>query len=186
MDTTTGTAVAALAAAVRERLPHGTRWLVRPAPEHGVVDLVHGAGRPVEVVAAAITEDGHTHEVVRHAGLRAGAVGARLRVVHVWSGRRTGPVDGLAHTDLLLSLALYDALDPDVAAASEREVLHDRDPGRALRALSKEVGLLVLAAGSDRLTTQRPLGETAGALVGRTRCPLVLVLPATPAAPLGW
>jgi hypothetical protein len=80
----------------------------------------------------------------------------------------------MSDADRLLSAVLYDHLAQDEAESAEREILHDRDAGRALVALSSQSSLMVVAARSDR-TGEGPLGETARALFGRTACPLAVL-----------
>jgi hypothetical protein len=80
----------------------------------------------------------------------------------------------MCDADRLLSAVLYDHLGESDAAAAEREILHDDDPARALCALSAGASLLVVAAGAG----DEPLGHTARALVGVTRCPLAVLPPA--------
>ncbi|GLW34666.1 universal stress protein [Actinoplanes regularis] len=181
MDAAIDTSADSLAAAIRERLADNPDWLIRPLPDHGVVELARrGPAVPPKVVAAAVTDDGHGVEVLAHAWRQALATGATLRVVHVWMGHG----NEFGAIDLLLSQALYNTLDPESALQAEREVLHDDDPVRALQALSKEVDLLVVAAAGKRIAPDRPLGGCVDALIGQTACPLTIVIPSmTPAWP---
>ncbi|MFI1996635.1 universal stress protein [Actinoplanes sp. NPDC020271] len=172
-----------LAAAIRDHLPGNTPWRVRLSAGHDAVELVGGASSTGDVVGAAVTDDAHAGEVLTQAWYRSCHRDAKLRAVHVWTGRRAESTgvhsrpDRPHAADLLLSEALYDALPPDEADATEREILHDRDPAKALRALSHDLGLLVVAAASGPVTQARPFGATVAALIGHTACPLAVVLP---------
>ncbi|GIF02709.1 universal stress protein [Actinoplanes siamensis] len=171
-----------LATAIRERLPEGAQWRVRPTGDLHAVDVIGSAGAAGPVVAAAVTDDAHATDVLAHAWNRASELGATLRAVHVWTGLGTARCGFRSHpdrppgADLLLSEALYEVLAADEVDAAEREILHDPDPARALRTLSTQVGLLVVAAASEPMTPDRPFGETVGDLIGRTACPLTVVL----------
>lgn len=176
------TSVEGLAAAIREHLSDSTPWRVRISDSRDAVELI-GETTVTGLVAAAVTDDANAGEVVAHAWRLACEHDSRLRAVHVWTGRgaEAGGVharpDRAPSADLLLSEVLYDVLPQDQADATEREILHDRDPARALRALSRELDLLVVAAASDQLTPDRPFGATVGALIGHTACPLTVVMP---------
>jgi K+-sensing histidine kinase KdpD len=171
MDTKlNGLAVDRLAAAVRERLGSDRADRVRRYPEYGVVEVITPSRPAGTVVVAAISDDAGSGAVVRYANHRAQDLGLRLRVTHVWH-RRSAAV-----TDLLLTSVLFDCLEPHEAAAAERAILHDPDTGRALRALSHESRLLVVSSATE-VTDSRLLGDTVASLIGRTACPLAIVLP---------
>ncbi|MFI7601927.1 universal stress protein [Actinoplanes sp. NPDC049681] len=167
-DTDTGTGIRAgdVAAAI----------LARGAGEAVVVP---GCARPAPraAVVAAVDDDGNPGPVVRYAAAEARRRSVPLRVVHVWGERGTArdAHDAMCDADRLLSAVLYDHLGDSDAAAAEREILHDDDPARALCALSADASLLVVAAGHGAA----PLGHTARALIGVTRCPLAVLPPAS-------
>ncbi|GGN84532.1 hypothetical protein GCM10010112_64000 [Actinoplanes lobatus] len=177
MDTTTAlTSVDRLAAAIRTRLGPESRWRLRVHPDRYAVELIPQAPPPAALVLAAITEDARQDAVMTYARLRATELRARLRLVHVCTGRgretdgvRMRP-ETLAQADLLLAAAVHDGLGPAEIAAAERQILHDEDPGAALRVLAEHAALLVVGADADAV------GATSGALIGRTACPLALVL----------
>jgi hypothetical protein len=172
-------AVDRLAAAVRARLGDVPADRVHRFPEHGVVDVSTPATPDGAVVLAAVTEDAGACAVVRYANYRARELGVPLRVAHAWN-RRSAMV-----TDLLLTSALFDCLNPHDAAAAERAILHDPDAGRALRALSRECRLLVVSSATT-MTGSRLLGNTVISLIGRTDCPLAIALPADSMATAPW
>jgi hypothetical protein len=180
MDKTlSGIAVDRLAAAVRARLGDDQADRVRGYPEHGVVEVSTPAAPQGIMVLAAVTEDAGACAVVRYANHRARELGLPLRVAHAWS-QRSATV-----TDLLLTSTLFDCLNPDDAAAAERAILHDPDAGRALRALSRECHLLVVSSATSPAGS-RILGDTATALIGRTACPLAIVLPPASIPTVPW
>jgi hypothetical protein len=186
-----------IAAAIRQ-------WLSRTAPGGTVPELrssastdgelpgavlVPGtaAARAGRVVVAAVDDDTCPGRVLRYAADQADRLGVPLRVVHVWTGRATALPgvrrvrhDQMSDADLLLSEVLYDHLTPERAEATEREILHDPDVGRALIALSVEAALIVVAARSSPAGDGEPLGETVRELVGRTACPLAVLPPGPP------
>jgi nucleotide-binding universal stress UspA family protein len=132
--TVSGIAVDRLAAAVLAQLDDG-RPEIHVDPQWGVVEVTTPSRPDGAVVAAAVTGAASSCAVVRYAHHRARSLGLPLRVAHTWN-RRTPEA-----TDVLLTSILYDCLSPSDAAAAEREILHDRDVGRALRALSNEARL---------------------------------------------
>ncbi|WIN00608.1 universal stress protein [Actinoplanes oblitus] len=123
-------------------------------------------------MVAAVDDDDNAAVVLSYAATRAREFGVPLRAVHVWG--RAG--ERIPDADLLLTCLLYDCLPEAEASAAEREILHD-DPVPALAALSREALLLVVSASSAAVTADRPLGDTAHGLAGRTACPLVVVAP---------
>ncbi|GGN08971.1 nucleotide-binding universal stress UspA family protein [Actinoplanes campanulatus] len=173
--TVAGTPVDRLAVAIRMRLGPGTRWRLRTYPARNAVELIPDMPPTGDVVLAAITEDSLRDAVVSYARERAAELHAPLRLVHVWTGhcRQIGGLRLLpelpAHADLMLAAAARDGLTPVERAAAERQILHDEDPGTALRVLADHAGLLVVGAAAD------PVGSTTGALIGHTVCPLALV-----------
>jgi hypothetical protein len=167
--TVSGIAVDRLAAAVLAQLDDG-RPEIHVDPQWGVVEVTTPSRPDGAVVAAAVTGAASSCAVVRYAHHRARSLGLPLRVAHTWD-RRTPEA-----TDVLLTSILYDCLSPSDAAAAEREILHDRDVGRALRALSNEARLLVVSSVTDA-AGGRILGDTVVSLIGRTACPLAIVLP---------
>ncbi|MBO3740232.1 universal stress protein [Actinoplanes flavus] len=183
MDTMTAhTSTGELIAAIRARLGPETHWRLRPHPDRDAVELVPDTPPPGDVVLAAITEDARLGAVVDYARARAAELHAPLRLVHVWTGRgrKIGAVrmspESPAHADLMLATAVRDGLTPAETAAAERQILHDDDPGAALRALADHAVLLVVGAAAGHV------GDTTGALIGHTACPLALVA-AGPAGP---
>ncbi|MET3421057.1 nucleotide-binding universal stress UspA family protein [Actinoplanes tereljensis] len=130
-------------------------------------------GNASPVVLAAIDDDAHCAAVLACSSAEAARLGLPLRVVHVWSERhigRYGASGCTADSDRLLSRSVYDNLAADVAKTVERQILHDDDPARALRALSQTAAVLVVGAGSGD-----DMGETTRRLAGRTRCRLIVV-----------
>ncbi|MFI7542525.1 universal stress protein [Actinoplanes sp. NPDC049599] len=182
-------AVDEIAAAIRQRFPDDPARTEAGEERPGAV-LVHGnaAGSRGSVVVAAVDDDTCPGRVLRYAAAEARRRGVPLRVVHVWTGRptavpgvRRARLDQMSDADLLLSEVLYDHLTPAQADATEREILHDPDPGRALVALSAEAALLVVAARSTPAGDGDPLGGTVRELLGRTACPLAVLPPDGPA-----
>jgi nucleotide-binding universal stress UspA family protein len=148
--------------------------------------VVPGAasGRAGTCVLAAIDDDGNPATILRYARAQASRLGVPLRVVHVWTGRedlavgcglprRDRPVDA----DRLLSTVLYHHLPADEAQTAERQIVHDREPARALRALSGDAALIVMAATSNPAAGGGVLGDTARQLAGHTGCPLAILPP---------
>jgi nucleotide-binding universal stress UspA family protein len=185
-----------IAAAIRQwfsRAAIGATPEIRSIPADGELPgavLVAGtaaSGRAGRVVVAAVDDDTCPGRVLRYAADQAARLGVPLRVVHVWTGRamtvpgvRRVRRDQMSDADLLLSEVLYDHLPPAQAEATEREILHDPDVGRALIALSIEAALIVVAARSTPDGDGEPLGETVRELVGRTTCPLAVLHPGRP------
>ncbi|MEV0895411.1 universal stress protein [Actinoplanes sp. NPDC049802] len=176
MDTTASyTSVERLAAAIREHLDADGPWRPHADPDRHAVELTPATRPPGDVVLAAITEDAALDAVLGYARARAAEQGLPLRLVHVWTGHgreaagvRMRP-ESLAHADLLLASAAH-----ELGMPAERQILHDTDPGAALRALGDHAALLVVGASPDLH------GHTARALVGRTACALALVVPRPP------
>jgi Universal stress protein family len=130
-------------------------------------------------VAAAVDDDASADMVVKYASAEARRLDVPLRVVHVWTGGTTSAAgarllrhDRMCDADSLLATVLYETLPAAEADIAEREILHDPDPVRALTALSGSLSLLVVASAAAR---RGVLGGTAGGLLGRTACPLVVV-----------
>ena len=130
-------------------------------------------------VAAAVDDDASADIVVKYASAEARRLGVPLRVVHVWTGSGTSAAgarllrhDRMCDADHLLATVIYETLSDAEADIAEREILHDPEPVRALAALSAGLSVLVVAAAAAR---GRVLGSTAGGLLGRTACPLVVV-----------
>ena len=142
----------------------------------------HGA------VVAAVDDDANPPSVLAYAAAEARRRRVPLRVVHVWAesgssaaGRPMCRDDRMSDADRLLTAVLYDHLPPDEAAAAERHILTDEDPVAALLALTADASLLVVGANSGSTPTgPAALGETVRALVGRTRCPLVVLPTSAP------
>lgn len=131
------------------------------------------SGRRATCVLAAIDDDSNAGTIIRYARAQANRLGVPLRVVHVWdSGDR--PADA----DQLLSAVLYHYLPAAEAPAAERQIVHDGEPARALRALSSDAALLVMAAASNPTGSEGFLGDTVRQLAGHTLCPLAIVSPA--------
>jgi nucleotide-binding universal stress UspA family protein len=193
MSTTAShTSVGSLVTAIRAVLPADTPWRLRLTPDQAGVELSCGRPPPGTVVAAAITDDGSSAAAVAYAQTHASEMAVPLRLVHVWTGA-SREADGVRmhadrppHADLLIASAAYDTLDTAEADRVEREILHDADPAAALRAFSSEALLLVVGAVSGPVTVDHALGSTTRALIGRTACPLVVVLPRNDAGPLWW
>lgn len=185
------------AAIVRELTDRTPRPAVHTGPRGGAVMI--GAGERATggaVVLAAVDDDSNPGHILDYAAGEAGRLAVPLRVVHVWTGNATRPAgvrlsrhDRISDADRLLSAIFYDYLPVEQAQATERQILHDYDPVRALITLSGSAALVVVAAQSGTTTGEGPLGETVRALLGRTACPLA-VLPAAAADPreslCGW
>jgi len=131
------------------------------------------SGRRGGYVLAAIDGDGNAGKVIGYARTQANRLGMPLRLVHVWTGE-----ESVSQADRLLSEVLYEHLPPGEVEAAERQIVHDGEPTDALRALSRDGALLVMASASRSTVHDRPLGDTARRLAGRTECPLA-ILPAT-------
>jgi nucleotide-binding universal stress UspA family protein len=131
------------------------------------------SGRRGACVLAAIDDDSNAGTIIRYARAQAIRLGVPLRVVHVWNGG-----DRPTDADQLLSTVLYHHLPADEASAAERQIVHDREPARALRALSSDAALIVLAATSNPADGEDIFGDTVRQLVGDTRCPLAVLPPA--------
>jgi nucleotide-binding universal stress UspA family protein len=135
------------------------------------------------VVAAAVDDDGNPGSIVQYAAAAAHRVDVSMRAVHVWTGSEAldGPRmcwhDRMSDADRLLTAVLYDNLAAKEADATERQILHDQDPVSALIALSADVSLLVVAARRGATASDKVLGGTVRALVGRTACPLAVLPP---------
>lgn len=138
------------------------------------------SGRAGAYVLAAIDDDGNPATIIRYARAQARRLQLPLRVVHVWTGRDDAAPSSRSNlstdADLLLSAVLYDHLPAGEPA--ERQILHDREPARALEALSNDAALLVMAATSNPTAGRSTLGVTARQLAGHTGCPLAILPPA--------
>ena len=187
-----------VAAAVRRELQRRSPMPVA-VRVRGAAVVVAGLSpvRPEAVVAAAVEDDGNPGRVVLYAVTQAHRHSVPLRVIHVWTGGippcpgvRMCRHDRMSDADRLLSAILYDHLPAESADAAEREILHDRDPVRALTELSTTTGLLVIGARSSYAVAGEVLGDTARALIGRTACPLALLPahgePVEPVPPCTW
>jgi nucleotide-binding universal stress UspA family protein len=162
---------------------------IAPEDEHhddtAVVMPGTASGRGGTCVLAAIDDDNNPETILRYARAQASHLGVPLRVVHVWTGRedvaggcRMPRRDRPADADRLLSAVLYQHLPADEAQTAERQIVHDREPARALRALSDEAALLVMAATSNPAGGGF-LGDTVQQLAGHTGCPLAILPPDT-------
>ncbi|GAA0815779.1 universal stress protein [Spirilliplanes yamanashiensis] len=148
--------------------------------------LVYGPGRPdgpgTGPVLLALDDDANAAALTWYASAEAARRGSVLRVVHVWAetgspqGRRLGRHDRISDADRLLAGVLHESGRP-AGPPPERQIVHDRLPAHALDELSRTAALLVVGARSRSADRHGDLGETAGALLGRTRCPLA-ILPA--------
>ncbi len=120
-----------------------------------------------------------TETLAAYGARQAARLGATLRAVHVWtessamvSRRRLDRHDRITDADRLLA----DVLDEHLPGARyERQVLHDRDPARALAELSRTGSLLIVGARSRAPARDDVLGTTTAALLGRTACPLAVL-----------
>jgi nucleotide-binding universal stress UspA family protein len=184
------TAVPCLTGAVdvlRAQREQGVPWICASAAEGATGPVWVGGRAPGEehsIVAAAVDDDGNPGLIIRYAAEQARRAAVPLRVVHVWTGHRTSTQgtrlsrhDRMSDSDLLLSAVLYDHLPAAEAGIAEREILHDRDPVRALIAMSAAASLIVVGARSSLMMGGDPLGDTVRGLVGRTVCPLVVLPP---------
>lgn len=185
-----GTAIPRLAGTVDvlcAQREHGLPWICASAAEGATGPVWVGGRAPGEersVVVAAVDDDGNPGLIIRYAAEQARRAAVPLRAVHVWTGSRTSTPgarlsrhDRMSDSELLLSAVLYDHLPAAEAGIAEREILHDRDPVRALIATSAAASLIVVAAHSSLAMGGDPLGDTVRGLVGRTACPLVILPP---------
>lgn len=133
-------------------------------------------------VMVALDDDGNAGMLLRHGYEVAARLGVAMRVVHVWSDCR--PPDcphhrrchhDLGEADRLLAALLDEHLPIGTARRIERDVLHAPDPAEALVALAASASMLVVGSSSDRPTGGGALGTTTRALLGRTRCPVLVV-----------
>ena len=81
----------------------------------------------------------------------------------------------LAEAHRLLSALLDEHLTAETTRQVEQDILHADDPAEALVALSATASILVVGASSDCPTSPTALGATTRAVLGRTRCPVVVV-----------
>lgn len=141
-------------------------------------DLSTGTG-PVLV---ALDDDDNAGVLVRHGRMLAARFGVALRAAYVWSDCR--PPDcahhrschrDLAEAQRLLRELLDKHLTDDETGQVERDVLRSADPAEALVALSASASMLVVGSSSDRPASPATLGATTRAILGRTRCPVVVV-----------
>jgi nucleotide-binding universal stress UspA family protein len=149
----------------------------RPDQEPVFVRGTHPpTGGPVLV---AVDDDDNAGAVLRYGHGLAARLGVSLRVAYVWSDCR--PPDcahhrhchrQLAEADQLLSALIAEHLATAEAEQVERDVLHDADPADALVALSASASILVVGSASSGPVV---LGATTRTVLGRTRCPVVVV-----------
>lgn len=149
----------------------------RPLVVRGTHELTHRG--PVMV---ALDDDGNAGMLLRHGYEVAARLGVAMRVVHVWSDCR--PPDcshhrrchrDLVEADRLLAALLGEQLPIETARSIERDVLHAPDPAEALVALAASASTLIIGSSSDRPTGGGVLGNTTRAVLGRTRCPVLVV-----------
>jgi nucleotide-binding universal stress UspA family protein len=142
----------------------------------GTLPRLHG---PVMV---ALDDDGNAGMLLRHGYEVAARLGVTMRVLHVWSDCR--PPDcphhrrchhDLGQADRLLAGLLDEHLPTEAARRIERDVLHAPDPAEAIVALAASASVLIVGSSSDRPTGGSALGATTRAVLGRTRCPVVVV-----------
>lgn len=133
-------------------------------------------------VMVALDDDGNAGMLLRHGYEVAARLGVAMRVVHVWSDCR--PPDcphhrrchrDLGQADRLLAALLDEHLPIEAARRIERDVLHAPDPAEALVALAASASALIVGSSSDRPTGGGTLGTTTRAVLGRTRCPVLVV-----------
>jgi len=155
--------------------------LARLDPEPVVVP---GTDMPTSTgpVLVALDDDDNAGALVRHGRRLAARFGVALRAAYVWSGCR--PPDcahhRCCHRDLaearrLLCELLDEHLTADEIRQVERDVLLSADPAEALIALSASASMLVVGSSSDRPASPATLGATTRAILGRTRCPVLVV-----------
>jgi len=162
-------------------------------PEPFVVSGTHPptAAGPVLV---ALDDDDNAGVLLQHGGSLAERLGVALRVTYVWSDCRPPECThhrcchrDLAEADRLLSGLLDEHLTSEHAVQVERDVLHHGDPAEALIVLSAPASMLVVGSSSDRPASPATLGATTRAILGRTRCPVMVVPHHTLAATrVGW
>jgi nucleotide-binding universal stress UspA family protein len=136
-------------------------------------------------VIVALDDDGNAANLLLHGSDLAARLGVALRVVYVWTACRPPECSHhrRCHADLCeASRLLTDLLEERTTAGMdqiEREVVHYSDPAEALVALSDEASYLVMGASSDDVGADRAFGRTTRSVLGRARCPL-LVVPCRP------
>lgn len=133
-------------------------------------------------VLVAVDDDDNAGALLRYGCRLAARLGVSLRVAYVWSDCR--PPDCthhrrchryLAEAGRVLSELLDEHLAIDEARQVEWDVLHEDDPATALVALSASASMLVVGSSSDRPPSPAALSATTRAILGRTRCPVVVV-----------
>lgn len=133
-------------------------------------------------VVVALDDDNNAGPLLRHGCAAATRLGVALRVVHVWSDCR--PPDcphhrrchrDLGEADRLLSALLDEHLPDETAPPIEREILHEPDPAEALIALAASASTLVVGSSSDDPIGSGSPGATTRAILGKTRCPVLVV-----------
>jgi len=146
--------------------------------------VVRGTHAPTRSgpVLVALDDDDNAGVLLRHGYEVAVRLGVALRVVHVWSDCR--PPDcphhrrchrDLGEADRLLAALLDEHLPIEAVRRIEREVLRAADPAEALVALTASASTLVVGSSSDSPTGSGTLGTTTRAILGRTRCPVLVV-----------
>jgi nucleotide-binding universal stress UspA family protein len=133
-------------------------------------------------VLVALDDDDNAGALLRRGCGLAARLGVVVRVAYVWSDCR--PPDcahhrcchrDLAEAGRLLSGLLDEHLTVEESRRVERDVLHSADPAETLIALSAFASMLVVGSSSDRPGTAAALGATTRAILGRTRCPVMVV-----------
>ena len=130
----------------------------------------------------ALDDDDNAGALLRHGSGLAARLGVALRAVYVWSECRPPECAhhrhchrDLAEAHRLLSALLDEHLTAETTRQVEQDILHADDPAEALVALSATASILVVGASSDYPTSPTALGATTRAVLGRTRCPVVVV-----------
>ncbi|MCU7730998.1 universal stress protein [Actinoplanes sp. KI2] len=137
-------------------------------------------------VVVALDDDGNARTLLRHGRHLAARLRVPLRAAYVWSDCRPPECahHRRCHRDLgeacrLLTALIDDHLPADAAGQVERDVVHAVDPAAALVTLSASASMLVVGSSSDCPRDSAELGGTTRRLLGRTRCPVMVVPRAT-------
>jgi nucleotide-binding universal stress UspA family protein len=161
-------------------------WAPLPVPAEAAEQPVVIPGTdPVQVnrpVLVAVDDDDNVSVLLRQGSAMAEQLGVPMRAAYVWADCRTSDCaeHRHCHRDLgeasrLLTMLLDEFLVIEPMPPIEREVLCAGDPVEALIALSAAASILVVGSSSHRPVPGDALGDTTRQLLGRTRCPVVVV-----------
>jgi len=147
--------------------------ILRTEPAGPKPIVVSGTHPPAAAgpVLVALDDDDNAGALLRHGHRLAAQLGVALRAAYVWSDCH----HDLAEADRFLCGLLEEHLTVDQARYVERDVIHHGDPAEALIALSTSPSRLVVGSSSGSPGSCSTLGATTWAILGRTRCPVVVV-----------